>query len=93
MSNPPSVKFSRNLRDVIAIALALAALVIGWVGMFMGEARVDPSAPGGFQHMLQGMMTYCNAFGILLLLAGIAFLLVGYRDQIATSLTRPNDDE
>jgi hypothetical protein len=87
-----SPKFS--VRDCIAIIIALASLA-GLVVMFQSEGHVVLSqyaAPMSatfteYGHqVLPNLQKYSLAFGLILLAASIAYILLGHEEELSTSL-------
>lgn len=87
----------QNLRDFLAVCLsAVAALCL--YGMATGELSVDPvkyDPTIQFDAIRAGLEQYCSAFGLILLLVGVAFVLVGYNDKVETAPSRlvPEDED
>lgn len=84
----------QTFRDVIAVTLVVVAALVGLSGMLTAETmiKVDPETNMLLSGMLEGLKNYNAAIGLIFLLSGIAFVLVGYRDKTETSLTHPEKE-
>lgn len=80
---------SCKVKEFLAVLLSALGAVMGLFGMFHGEQSVavhpdqvgDPSV---INHMIQGLEMYCTGIGLIFLLAGIAYILVGQEEQVST---------
>jgi len=93
-----------QLRLLTAILLAVLGGFIGIYLMVRGESFME--LPADFielaatqqETFLQTMVTrglqpYCTGFGLLLLLAGIAYLMLGYNDRTHTDVKSPTPED
>ena len=92
-----------QVRLLTAILLAAAGGFLGIYLMISGEHHmVLPENFNDLAHSAQtmaldamvssGLQPYCTGFGIMLLLAGIAYMLIGYQDKVRTNLEAPDED-
>jgi hypothetical protein len=81
---------SRTLRETLAFIVAIAATVIGVSYMLGGEQQVVIPAgktmtPEVYSTVLQGLVQYSIGMGLALVMAGIAFILFGYEEDLTTA--------
>ena len=99
-NKPTSVNWA-SLRDTLAVLIAIIVGFIGIFGMINGElAIVVDSATNMLSGlapepsdspMMQGLMKYLSAAGLVFFLSGIGYILLGYKDQTWSDPTQPND--
>ena len=94
----------QNFRTGTAIMLAVIAAVFGLVRIVGGEMNLvlpkdfitlpDPQQNAALHQMVNlGLKPYCQGLGLILVLVGVAYLLLGYTDKIETNLTAPTPED
>ncbi len=81
-------------REILAVLIALAALAGGVYFMFNAETAVvgnayqtsmDKGDPAILTRMIVGLKSYSWAMGLALLGASIAYILLGYENDLVTA--------
>ncbi len=80
----------QRLRDFLAVILVGLAAMLGWVGMFMGESNVIAGKKGVIDPVV--VQQYLYSFGVVLFFAGIAFILIGFKDKTRSDLLDPTEE-
>lgn len=98
--NKPTVNWT-DFRDLTAVVIAIFIAFFGIYGMINGETSIivnpetnmlaNVSADVEKNEMLHGLMQYCKAAGLIFFLAGVVYIMLGYKDQTESDPTRPND--
>lgn len=83
-----------SFKDVLAGMLAVVAGVVGVWMMFNAEGLVvipDAAAAqaGHSMNMLQGLAGYGAGIGLILVAVGVAYILIGAREDITTIPSQP----
>jgi ammonia channel protein AmtB len=84
----------QTMRDLAAVIIVVVAAVVGLASMLRAETliEVNPETLMLNQGMVKGLQGYSFAIGLIFLLSGIAFMLVGYRDKTDTRLTGSDEE-
>lgn len=85
--------FKLTFRDVLALALVIAAAIFGIYGMMTGELMVNPEKITDFALIKTGFQQFFWSFALILLFVGAAFVLIGFNDRVHTNPAHPEPDD
>lgn len=94
----------QNLRIFTAVILAVLGGFLGIFSIVNGENHLvlppdfitlsaAQQQPAVQQMIEKGLMPWCQGLGLVLVLVGVAYLLLGYKDKTSTNLTSPADED
>ena len=86
----------QTMKDVLAVIFTVLGALLGIFGMLRGEMNIaiSPEQVGNqaaIAQLIEGIEAYCTGIGLIFLIAGMAYILVGQEEELSTVLAPPDE--